>query len=582
MIRKTKIYFISTLVVTLMIFCSDKNGNSDTTTIEPASLSIQIDKNSTNFFQRVSNIFSGEVKKRTGSNIAAKNSDTKYSLILKIDSTIVSGKDGFKIIATLDSKGRRFVIGQSESGLIAGVGKLLRISEYKPGVIIFPDTTIENAPEMDIRGIYPATHFQNFYHVAPNNKIDKVLEDFALLGANNIAVAFDQHHYNGFQDPKAQRQLSRLQHLANTTHDLGMKFSMTFIANEGYNNTPQKLRAKQSKGVATYGTEICPSTPEGHALILKNQKEINSSFKKIDMFWTWPYDQGGCACDKCKPWGGNGFIKISKDDAESFHKYFPKAKIWISTWNFDLYTLGDYAGLFSYMKKEKPDWINGLITGIQSKNYKQTFDRPFPEKYKVAWFPEISMLHVRPWMWSANPMPNHFNLIMKELKGNITGGWIYSEGIYEDINKFIWFSYYWNPDRKMDDILKEYAKYYLGSNVAEKGKKLFYLLEKTFPRRDWNIKNMDDIDEAYSLAKEIDKSLPEWSKNSWRWRSVYDRALLDYIIKNYGHESEEAKAKLRSVFDEIEQINYIQPGTYKWLQLVDKMLIKLKEEKQNE
>lgn len=26
----------------------------------------------------------------------------------------------------------------------------------------------------------------------------------------------------------------------------------------------------------------------------------------IDNAWIWPYDQGGCACERCNPWGGYG------------------------------------------------------------------------------------------------------------------------------------------------------------------------------------------------------------------------------------------------------------------------------------
>ncbi len=579
-----KIFFIVffVLIITITTFYTGDNKSNTSTTIEPSLLTITADKSESSFFKRVSDIFARVVKERTGRNIKTDDFKAKYTIVLKIDSLAMTKKDGFKIIASPDSKGRIFIIGQSQSGLIAGVGKLLRISNYKTEAIIIPDTTIEDSPKMAIRGIYPATHFHNFYHVASNKEVDRIIEDFALWGANNITIAFDMHHYNGFHDPKAQKQLARLQHLAKTTYDLGMEFTLAFIGNEGYNDIPNGLRAKQSKGIGDFGAEICPATAEGKALIIKNQREIISAFPKVDMFWSWPYDAGGCACEKCMPWGGNGFIKISKEIAKSYKNKFPKGKVWLSTWNFDLRHSGDYDGLFSYLKEEKPEWINGLITGIQSKNYKQTFDRPYPDKYPVAWFPEISMLHVRPWMWSSNPLPNHFKKIMKELNGHIVGGWIYSEGIYEDINKFIWCSYFWNPNRDMDDVLKEYARYYLGENEADAGKKLFYLLEKTFPRKDWNIKNSDKVNEAYALAEQINKSLPGWSKNSWRWRSIYYRALVDYILKNYGHDSKEAKAKLRPVFDEIEHINYIQPDTYKWLQLVDKMLIKLKEENAKE
>jgi hypothetical protein len=26
----------------------------------------------------------------------------------------------------------------------------------------------------------------------------------------------------------------------------------------------------------------------------------------------WPYDQGGCTCSHCAPWGTNGFLKVAE------------------------------------------------------------------------------------------------------------------------------------------------------------------------------------------------------------------------------------------------------------------------------
>ena len=28
----------------------------------------------------------------------------------------------------------------------------------------------------------------------------------------------------------------------------------------------------------------------------------------LDIVTFWPYDEGGCACEKCKPWGSNGYL----------------------------------------------------------------------------------------------------------------------------------------------------------------------------------------------------------------------------------------------------------------------------------
>jgi hypothetical protein len=47
----------------------------------------------------------------------------------------------------------------------------------------------------------------------------------------------------------------------------------------------------------------------------------------IDYLWIWPYDQGGCTCGQCKPWGVNGFLAMAEPTARRFWDFFPKGKV---------------------------------------------------------------------------------------------------------------------------------------------------------------------------------------------------------------------------------------------------------------
>ena len=49
----------------------------------------------------------------------------------------------------------------------------------------------------------------------------------------------------------------------------------------------------------------------------------------------WPYDQGGCGCAQCRPWGTNGFLKAGGAVAALARKKLPGTKIVLSTWFFD-------------------------------------------------------------------------------------------------------------------------------------------------------------------------------------------------------------------------------------------------------
>ena len=48
---------------------------------------------------------------------------------------------------------------------------------------------------------------------------------------------------------------------------------------------------------------------------------------------------------------------------------------------------------------------------------------------------------------------------------------------------------------------------------------------------------------AESLAKEADALLPERAKNSWRWRILYIRALIDFKLYKYHFDNCQGKEK---------------------------------------
>ncbi len=470
------------------------------------------------------------------------------------------GADGFCLETKPDARRRRFVVGQSPSGVVAGVGKLLRLMTYEKGALTIPPVSLADTPKLPVRGIYFATHFFNFYHVAPLAEVDRIIEEFALWGGNSLCVWFDMHHFTGISDPAAQAHLARLRHFAETAHGVGMQFGLTFIADEAYANSPAALRPKPAPG--SYGVELCPSIPEGLALIGKWQAEELDAFPQVDFIWTWPYDQGGCACDQCKPWGANGFLKASEQLSRLYHQHNPHGKVWLSTWLFDdiAGNIGEYAGLWQVIKEKQPAWFDGIVAGTHGDGVPAPLlDRPEPERYPLTWFPEISMWGMEPWGgYGANPLPAIFTHLKAHLGSRTQGGWPYSEGIYEDLNKWLWCRDDWSPDSATDDLLAEYASYYLCPAAAEDGVKLFHLLEQTHQHTNWRARNLAQADEAWALAQSIDGRLPEYAKKSWRWRLLYVRAAIDHLLKTEGYRTPEAQAALKPYADELVALYHAQ------------------------
>lgn len=543
---------------------------------------------------RAGALFTKAVRIRAGLDIpivtASGGAPAKYSLCIgtkntlrlsDADKTINEavaglGDDGFYLTCTPDSAGRIFIIGANPGNVVAGIGKLLRTSRYAEGSLRVPLRTIKDKPGMSVRGIYFATHFFNFYHAAPLEEVDPVIEECALWGLNQLVVWFDMHHFTGIDAPDAQKHLERLKHFEKTAHNVGMQVGLVFLGNEGYSSTPQPLLAKYRPKWSHYHVEVCPSTAEGMALIAKNQAGVLDAFKQVDFIWTWPFDQGGCDCDKCKPWGSNGFIKVSEQLARLFHERSPKGRVWMSTWLFDshdadgqiqgerLATNVEYAGLMKYLREKQPDWMAGIIAGACGDFLPPPLlERPSPDRYPLTTFPEISMYMMNPWgSCGANPLPGVCGRLAGKLRGKIVGGWPYSEGIFEDLNKFFWAGFFWSPDRTTDDILAEYVSYYLSPESVDDGIRLFHILEKTIGRYNLNFTNLKEADEAWRLAQAIDGRIPAANRTNWRWRILYVRAKIDHIVKNQGCKSAEAKAALRPLFNELVEIYHAQNCLY--------------------
>ena len=115
------------------------------------------------------------------------------------------------------------ILASDENGILYGFGKLLHTSflnetGFSPG-----SWQGLSVPEKSFRNIYFATHFHNFYHEAPVEKVINYIEELAFWGYNTITVWFDMHGFTGINDPAAQAMLDRLALILQAGKEAGMK-----------------------------------------------------------------------------------------------------------------------------------------------------------------------------------------------------------------------------------------------------------------------------------------------------------------------------------------------------------------------
>jgi len=418
-------------------------------------------------------------------------------------------------------------------GLIHGAGYFLRHTEF----------TAEGAspcawrgnlkPKCPIRGVYFANHFFNFYHVAPYHEMKHYIEDLALWGFNNIMAIFPFGDMTGRDDPACDECINRLNIIFKIVHELGMQSTTSFSNNFSYAGFPEQYRATHIpdpfKRRGNHGEMVCPSIPEANQMLLDDIESVMRRLKgsHIDIIMTWPYDEGGCGCEKCSPWGRNGFLRTSAQIFDRVRTLFPEAQRCLSTWCFDTPYEGEWEGLAESLK-DNP-WCDIILADSHEDFPAYVLENGVPGGLKLINFPEVSMWGLFPWGgWGATPLPERFTRLWAQASHILAGGLIYSEGIFEDINKVVISQLYWNGEADWQTTLAQYARYELGLPEADDFLELVRLIEKTHTAvAETDNCDIADSDKAFALAEAIDAKLPQWAKECWRWRIVYVRTLLD-------------------------------------------------------
>jgi len=528
----------------------------------PESNQIRTPEHAGPIVQRIKNVLKREIGERSG--VAVLND--KADLTIELSIVPGMGTEGFRI-----EDGERQsirIVGNDELGLFYGVGKFLRSSRYEQGSFIPGEWRGTSVPEAKIRGIFFATHFHNFYDDAPIEEIERYLEELVLWGYNAFSCVFDMFHYNGIDDPWAQKVLRQNHRLLSVAKSIGMKIGISSIANESYKTSPEELLANHDTGRWNYKLELCPSKPGAKELMLKQSDEEYRFFAdlELDYLWVWPHDSGGCACEKCWPWGAKGFPMMAEAISKVFRKYFPNGKIVLSTWLFDF--LGEHEGEWkglSDVLSTTQDWAHYLLVDSHGDFPKYPLEHGAPGGLPMINFPEISMLAMVPWGgFGANPMPTLFQRLWRSVSHVIDGGYPYSEGIYEDINKVLIIQFYWKKDADARDALREYIAYEFSPEIVDDVVEAVDILEEN-SFRSWNNGDFGlplervvlppdaGSERAHRLLETANSKLSPRARSSWRWRILYLRALIDNeLYKNDGVPT----PKCDEAFDELTRIYY--------------------------
>lgn len=420
-------------------------------------------------------------------------------------------------------------------GAVHGCGRFLQGCEFPENGFVPNEERVEIAPYAPYRGVYMASHFHNYFHMASIAEMKRYMEDMALWGWKWIMLNWPSIDFENAADPDIAVQTQRHRAVYTAAHELGMKVCIGISVNGGFKDFPKELHAAKHNDPfvrrGDTGNVLCMSKPGAQEYVDSINEDHCRRFQDIgvDMVDVWPYDEGGCGCPECAPWGAKGYIRSSKRAFSIAKKYFPHALRLVSTWCFDTPYEGEWEALDRSLEEEK--WCDVILADAHEDYPRYPLDVHVPGGLPLITFPEISMRGLFPWGgWGATMLPDRLSRLYRQLEGKAKGCFLYSEGIYEDFNKAVESQFYLRNAVDWRETARAYGRYELGIADLDAYIRLIELVEKTHTAVATTGKcDPADAEAAYRLARQLNAQLPKWAQNCWRWRIIYIRCELDAI-----------------------------------------------------
>jgi len=457
--------------------------------------------------------------------------------------------EGFSVKTIRDGNDWVLVaVGADDRGVLYAAGEILRRLRFEADHLELPLVDVSTSPAFRFRGfssnqggtMIKATNARSW----TTDEVHGVVLDYALAGGNCFYTE---------DEPGALYHFVKSFSLMTTT---GARPNQLFGAH------PKEWNAGGRE--PWEGNEwVCPSIPEARAALRAQWEKDFARRADHDVMRFFAGDPGGCTDARCAPWGKT-FVELSEEMAGVWHKYHPNSLVMVANQGLD--NAGDKA-IFDYYSQKPRTWSYGITYGPGSNALSHYFREElrddllvYPGKGRTNRY-LAEMLHALPidqhivhfsdithWIRSQyqidDPEPNivkaynrrmfHvrpkamydvFEQIMPFSEGDI----IYSEGNHDEFHQYLWARLLWDPNRELEDVMREYCVLYFGEASAEPMIQAMFQLEKNLVTP---LDTNPGIARYYALVKEAGEKMPAWRmQRDYRWRLHMQKADLDQYLQ---------------------------------------------------
>jgi hypothetical protein len=427
------------------------------------------------------------------------------------------------------------VVGNDARGVLFGIGRLLRELEMGPRTVALRvDFGEASAPRYPVRGhqlgYRPKTNSYDAWNVA---EWEQYIRDLAVFGTNIVELippksddAADSPH---FPLPPMEMMVA----MSRLLDQYGLDVGIWYPAIEGDYGDPKVVE----KTLASWD-EVFRKLPRVDAVFVPGGDPGHSR----------PYD----------------LMAFLEKATAVLHKSHPKAGMWLSPQGFDRAWFDEFYGLM----KQRPRWLAGLVYGPHTRDGLAEIRANVPEGIPIRLYPDIThtmkcQFPVQDWDLSfwltegrepVNPRPRAYTTMCRAVIPGTVGFVSYSEGCNDDVNKIVWNALAWDPEASTLEVLRQYARYFIGPKQAEGFAQGLLALEQGW---DGPLLGHASIDVTLEQFRDIERRAEPSQLQNWRFQQPLYRAYYDAYVKDRLEHETAVETRARAALRRAETIGSV-------------------------
>ncbi|MBI4559900.1 MAG: hypothetical protein HY706_20105, partial [Candidatus Hydrogenedentes bacterium] len=414
--------------------------------------------------------------------------------------------DGYWIhVDTAEPATTVWIIGADARGALYGAGKILRSSHWFPGSVRFPKVMdLVSSPAYPLRGHQLGyRNTANSYDAWDESQYEQYIRELIIFGANAIEnIPFDASASPHFQVQPGE--MARRLSAVCARYDIA--YWVWTPAQFDLNNVTLRDQA------------------------LQDHEAFYQDCARLDGVFVPGGDPGDNHPSLVMP--------FLEDLAALLKTYHPAAGVWVSNQGFEP---DENNYFFLYLQEQQPDWLAGVVYGPWTKMTLAEMRNRTPNKYPVRRYPDIThsvrcQFPVDQWDRAfahtlgrepSNPRPMAMAQIHNVDAQYAVGFVAYSDGCHDDVNKAVWCAQGWYPSTDPRDTVREYARFFFGSETGMRAVRGIMRLEENWQGP---LAQNTSVDETLSWWQQLETSAPELAQD-WRWQLALLRAYYDAYVR---------------------------------------------------